>query len=205
MDEPIRLVQTNLRETDTALDPKRLVQQIADFPANVLLFGMGGIVAHYPSKVEGHYVSPYLPPGRDTFGEVLKEAHARGIRVIGRFDFSKVAKPVCDAHPEWFFRKANGEPAEYNGLYVTCINGPYYREQAMKILAEALERYDVDGLFFNMFGQPSSDYSGNRLGMCTCESCKSRFQALYKRPLPSTRMQTIVSFWPPRLGKPQWI
>jgi hypothetical protein len=33
----------------------------------------------------------------------------------------------------------------------------------MKILAKALERYDVDGLFFNMFGQPWSDYSGNRL------------------------------------------
>jgi hypothetical protein len=186
MDEPIRLVQTNLRETDTALEPKRLVQQLADFPANVLLFGMGGIVAHYPTKLNSHYRSPHLPPGRDTFGEVLKEAHARGIRVIGRFDFSKVAKPVYDAHPEWFFRKANGEPAEYNGLYATCINGVYYREEAMKILSEALDSYEVDGLFFNMFGQPSSDYSGNRYGMCACESCRSRFQALYKRPLPST-------------------
>ena len=67
-----RLVQTNLRETDTALDPKRLVQQLGDFPANVLLMGMGGIAAHFPSKVESHYVSPHLPPGRDTFGEVLE-------------------------------------------------------------------------------------------------------------------------------------
>lgn len=185
MDQPFRLVQTNLRETDTAVDPRRLVQQLADFPANVVLFGMGGIAAHYPTKVDSHYTSPYLPAGRDTFGEVLKEAHARGIRVIGRFDFSKVAKPVFDAHPEWFFRKANGEPAVYNGLYATCINGAYYRAEATKILTEALERYDVDGLFFNMWGQPSSDYSGNRYGLCTCESCKSRFQALYGRPLPS--------------------
>ena len=94
------------------------------------------------------------------FGEVLRNAHARHIRVVGRFDFSKTQKAVFDAHPEWFFRKANGEPVIYNGLYSTCINGGYYREQAMKILAEALERYDVDGLFFNMFGNQSRDYSG---------------------------------------------
>ena len=147
--------------------------------------GMGGIAAHFPSKVESHYVSPHLPPGHDTFGEVLKEAHAHKIRVIGRFDFSKVAKPIYDAHPDWFFRKANGEPATYNGLYATCINGAYYREQTLKILGEALERYDVDGLFFNAPGQPASDYSGNRYGMCTCDSCKTRFQAMYHRPLPS--------------------
>lgn len=104
MTDPFRLIQTNLRETDTALDPKRLAQELADFPANVLLFGMGGIAAHYPTKIETHHRSPHLPPGRDTFGEMLKEAHARKIRVIGRFDFSKVAKPIYDAHPDWFFQ-----------------------------------------------------------------------------------------------------
>ncbi|MCC7176230.1 MAG: hypothetical protein IT159_13650 [Bryobacterales bacterium] len=185
MEEPFRLLQTNLRETDTALDPQKLVQQVADFPANVLLFGMGGIVAHHPTQVDFHYPSRYLPPGRDTFGEVLKAAHARGIRVIGRFDLSKTQKPVYDAHPEWFFVRGNGEPVMYNGLYSTCINGGYYRGQAMKILAEALDRYDVDGLFFNMFGNPSSDYSGNPTGHCHCDSCKRRFQERFGRPLPS--------------------
>lgn len=185
MEEPFRLVQTNLRETDSGLDAKRLVEQIADFPANVLLFGMGGIVAHYDTAIDFHRRSPHMPPGQDTFGEVLEEAHARGIRVIGRFDFSKAPKLAFDTNPDWFFRKENSEPAIYNGLYATCING-YYREPAMQILTEALESYDVDGLFFNMFGQPSSDYSGNRLGLCHCENCQRRFQADYGRPLPST-------------------
>ena len=43
----------------------------------------------------------------------------------------------------------------------------------------------MDGLFFNAPGQPGLDYSGNRYGMCTCDSCKTRFQAMYHRPLPS--------------------
>ena len=186
MNEPIRLIQTNLRETDSTLDAARLAQQVAGFPANILLFNMGGIVAQYPTTVPFHYASPYLPPGRDLFGEMLKEAHARRIRVIGRFDFSKTQKPVFEAHPEWFFRRTNGAPAIYNGLYSACINGGYYRDHAPKILIEALERYDVDGLFFNMFGNPSADYSGNSMGPCQCDSCKTRFRARYGRPLPAT-------------------
>ena len=172
MHEPVLLLQTNLHETDSVLDTKRLAQQVADFPANTLLFNMGGIVAHYPTRVEFHYASPHLPPGRDMFGEMLKEAHARGIRVIGRFDLSKTQKPVFDAHPEWFFKRVNGEAAIYNGLYSACINGSYYREHAIKILTDALERYDVDALFFNMFGNPAADYSGIPMGPCQCDSCK---------------------------------
>ena len=123
MTEPIRWVQTNLRQTDAALDAKRLVEQLADMRANVVLESMGGIVAFYPTTTEFHYPSPQLPPGRDTFGDILREAHARKIRVVGRFDFSKTQKAVFDAHPEWFFRQASGEPVVYNGLYSTCIDG----------------------------------------------------------------------------------
>lgn len=194
MDEPIRLIQTNLRETDTALDPARLVRQLEEYSANALLFGMGGIVAHYPTKVEFHYPSPHLPPGRDTFGDVLRLAHARGIRVIGRFDLSKAQKAVYDAHPEWFFQKANGEPVVYNGLYSTCINGGYYREHALTILTEALERYDVDGLFFNMFGNPAADYSGVPTGNCHCANCKRRFREIYGRDLPAGRDPAYSEF-----------
>ncbi|MDE3198531.1 MAG: hypothetical protein KGN84_19440, partial [Acidobacteriota bacterium] len=184
MTEPIRWVQTNLRETDASLDAGRLVAQLSDMKANVLLFGMGGIVSYYPAQAEFHYPSPYLPPGRDLFGDVLRKAHDRHIRVVGRFDFSKTQKRVFDAHPEWFFRQANGEPVVYNGLYSTCINGGYYREQAMRILAEALDRYAVDGLFFNMFGNQSRDYSGREVGLCHCAACQRKYRAMFHKDLP---------------------
>ena len=185
MTEPIRLVQTNLRETDTALDPGRLVSQLIDFRANCLLIGMGGIVAHYPTKVEHHVVSPHLPPGRDMFGEVLELAHKNRIRVIGRFDFSKASKPGFDAHPEWFFRTSTGKPVVYNGLYSTCIAGGYYAEKAMEILAEALTNYDVDGLFFNMFSNPTTDYSGVAVGSCHCDACGRMYREQTGRELPA--------------------
>jgi hypothetical protein len=186
MDEPIRFLQTNISEKDSTLDPSRLINQVADFPANTFLFNMGGIVAQYPTQVPFHYASPHLPPGRDLFGDVVKLAHARGMRVVGRFDLSKTQKAVYDAHPEWFFERIDGKPAIYNGLYSVCINGGYYREHALKILGEALDRYEVDGLFFNMFGNPSSDYSGQPMGPCHCAVCQDRFHGRFGRPLPKT-------------------
>src|SRR3954452_4476257 len=184
MKEPVRWVQTNLRETDATLDADRLVNQLADMKANVLLVGMGGIAAFYPTETPFHYPSPDLPTGTDLFRAVLEKSHARGIRVVGRFDFSKTRKAAFDAHPEWFFRKANGEPAIYNGLYSTCINGGYYGEQAMKILTEGLEKYVVDGLFFNAFGNQARDYSSNEVGLCHYDVCQRKFQGMYHRPIP---------------------
>ncbi len=186
MREPIRWVQTNLRQTDAGLNATHLIDQLVRMRANVLLEGMGGIAAYYPTTTEFHYPSPQLPPGRDMFGDVLREAHAHHIRVVGRFDFSKTPKAVFDAHPEWFFRQANGEPVIYNGLYSTCINGGYYRVQAMKILSEALEKYDVDGLFFNMFGNQSRDYSGRAVGLCHCDTCKRLYREQFHKAIPDT-------------------
>jgi hypothetical protein len=185
MREPIRWVQTNLRQVDATLDAKRLAEQLADMRANVILMGMGGIVSYYPTAVQFHYPSPDLPAGRDMFGDVLRECHARKIRVVGRYDLSKTPKAVFDAHPEWFFRQANGEPVIYNGLYSVCINGGYYREQGMKILAEGLDKYDVDGLFFNAFGNQARDYSGRQVGLCHCDVCKAKYRELYHKDIPA--------------------
>jgi hypothetical protein len=184
MTTPVRWLQTNLRQTDSATDPARLVEDAARFRANVLHVNMGGIVAQYPTRVPFHYPSPHLAPGKDFFGDVVRLAHARGIRVVGRFDFSKTPKAVYDAHPEWFFRQANGDPVVYNGLYSTCINSVWYSRHILEILAEALERYEVDGLFFNMFGNQDRDYSGKFVGHCHCDECKRKFREMYRRDLP---------------------
>ena len=186
MTEPIRWLQTNLRETNSALDPKQFVEDVANFNVNVLMMNAGGIAAHYPSNVQYEYVSPYLPKGHDMFGEVLKEAHARHIRVVSRWDFSKTHKDVYDAHPEWFFKMADGQPAIYNGLYLACINGDWYLKKAIEILTEALDRYDVDGCFFNMFSNPATDYSERQLGLCHCDSCERLYRARFNRSVPET-------------------
>ena len=92
--------------------------------ANVFLCNMGGIVG---AVSHGRGVSlsaaSSFRRGAICLAKCLKEAHARKIRVIGRFDLSKTEKPVYDAHPEWFFMRTNGQPHVFNGLYSACING----------------------------------------------------------------------------------
>ena len=162
MTEPVSLIQTNLRETDSSLDPDALIEQVKRFPANTLLFSVGGITAHYPTTVAFHYPSDFLPKDRDLVDEVVKKAHQNNIRVIARFDFSRTRQAVYEAHPEWFYtKKGGGGVKDDNNLYSICINGAYYHEKALEILTEALGRYEVDGVFFNWFGNLSRDYHGN--------------------------------------------
>jgi hypothetical protein len=186
MIEPIRWLQPNLRETDAALNPNKFIEDVANFNANVLMMSAGGISALYPSEVQYEYVSPYTPKGQDTFGDVLREAHARKIRIVSRWDFSKTRKDVYDAHPDWFFKMADGQPAIYNGLYLACINGGWYRQKSIEILTEALDRYDVDGCFFNMFSNPTTDYSGHYLGLCHCGNCERLYLERFHRDVPDT-------------------
>lgn len=193
MREPLRWVQTNVREVDASLDAQALVAEAARLKANVLHFNMGGIAATYPTRVQ-HHIEGRRLKGRDLFGEVLREAHARGIRMVGRFDFSKTRPEVFQAHPEWFFRKADGAPVIYNELHSVCINGGYYREKAMEILTEALELYPVDGLFFNMFGNQSTDYSGVFVGHCHCDECRRLYRERFTRDLPA-KMDPEYQAW----------
>ena len=46
----------------------------------------------------------------------------------------------------------------YNGQVHTCVNGGYQQEYMFEILGEAVDRYPLDGVFFNMIGYQRSDY-----------------------------------------------
>ena len=104
--------------------------------------------------------------------------------LVGRFDMSKATRIAYEAHPDWFVHNAKGQPLEYNGTYQACVNGGWYQDYAFRIIEEALGKYDVDGLFFNMFGYTNFTYSGDYFGNCTCENCRTRFREMYGRELP---------------------
>ena len=148
-EKPFRLVQTNLREIDAiTLDPEEYVSMIKDFKATAALFNVGGIVANYPSELEFEYVNPNLR--EDMVGRVLEGLHAEGIAMMGRFDFSKMNEAFAFKNPDWLYKNLKGEFVNYNGQVHTCVNGHYQQEYSLKILSEALTRYELDGVFFNM-------------------------------------------------------
>ncbi len=187
-DNRLRLVQNNLREPDAELEVDLLIRELKSFNANVWMMNAGGIFAFYPSKLAHHYVTPFLK--KDLLGEAIAKAHAEGIRFIARFDFSKAHESIFARQPDWFYRTEDGEAVNYHGIVHTCLNGEYQQRYALDILEEALLHYDVDGVFFNMFGYQNRDYSGNEYGICHCDSCRSRFAAMYGLKLPGRGCQS---------------
>lgn len=177
--KPLRVIQPNLQIKDTAqIDPERLASQMEEMGANTMVFNVGGIYAWYTSQVPHHHVNEFLPTEFDLLHEVIEACHRRNIRFVARFDFSKAEDRVYQQKPQWFVRKADRQPeiigvkrpGEWSLLMSTCANSAYRNEAvAIPVLAEVLDRYDIDGIFFN----------NPQYALCECETCRQKYKLTY--------------------------
>jgi len=179
---PQRLLQTNLREIDATMDVDQYIREVQEFGANIVLFNVGGIVANYPTDLEFHWRNTFMDG--DLVGRVLPKLHAANIKLMGRFDFSKLNEKYANQHPEWLYVSEAGKHVNYNGQVHTCLMGGYQQDYMFKILKEAVTRYPLDAIFFNMIGFPQRDYSRVYHGICQCENCKSSFKEYSGLDLP---------------------
>jgi hypothetical protein len=189
---PIRLIQTNLPEIEADMDTDEYVKSIIEVSANAVLLNVGGIVANYPTDLKYHYKNPYMKG--DLVGTLVEKLQDHNIKVFGRFDFSKVNEVIAAEKPNWLYVGTDGEYVNYNGQVHTCVNGGYQQEYVFRILTEALSTYPLDGIFFNMIGYQTYDYSGNYHGICQCENCKERYKNLTGLALPQQPDQTYWQF-----------
>ncbi len=124
LEEPYRLIQTNLREIDAKdFDVDVFVNSFKDIGANTVLINVGGIVANYYTDLEFHYQNPFLKS--DMIKDVVNRLHQEGIRVMGRFDFSKLNETLAVKKPEWLYKNLKGEEVNYNQQVHTCIIRKY--------------------------------------------------------------------------------
>ena len=179
----LRMIQNNIRDIDVSMNIDLYVQRLEEFGANTCMVNCGGISSFFPSDLPSQTPSPYLKG--DFYGELVEKCHAKGIRVIARFDFSKTHEHLLSEHPDWYARSLKGEIIRYHDTVATCVNGEYQQHESIRILQEALKKYELDGVFFNMFGYQTRDYSGNYVGICQCENCKKRFSEQTGMILPT--------------------
>lgn len=173
----MRWGQTNLTE----IDPKRI--DVDWWRAHWkrtrvqgVVVNAGGIVAYYPTRVPFHRRARDLGD-RDLYGELTRAAHEDGLAVFARMDSNRADQAFYRAHPDWFAHDADGKPYVVTGLYVACVNGPYYREYLPAVLREVVS-YRPEGVTDNNWNGPQ------RHQPCFCEHCERGFRARTGAALP---------------------
>lgn len=190
IDEPIRMALFLYNQYEAPVDTDAFVEKLVDIDANAVVLPTGGVAAFYPTEVEHHVRAPSLPPGRDIVGEIVEKAHARGIYVVARFEWTvNQDQSILAAHPDWVQRDRHGNSPLWNDTHVMCINGGYMQEHIFKIMDEALARYPFDGIFFNYGGGQR-----NAFGPCQCDNCKRLYTTKYGSDLPLQPDAQYIAF-----------
>ena len=170
--------QTNLTE----IDPERYesqfwIRQWKRTKIDAVIVNAGGIVAYYPTSIDGHTTASHLH-GRDLFGTICADARDRGLAVVARIDSSRVSASAAADNSEWLARRANGSPYRIGEHYAVCVNSSYYLHHLPTILQEILERYEPDGVADN-------SWSGlDRRNICYCAVCQQAFGEYSGAALP---------------------
>ena len=182
---PWRVIQPNFREIDTKdFNEEAFLASLKDFSCNAVMLNAAGPIASYPTALPDHSRSAYLD-GFD-LKRLVERCHENGVKVIARTDFSKIPVAVYERHPDWAYRKPDGEPLIYNGFVQTCLSGGYQGGYMDEILKEMFQKIPFDGIYCNM-GTATGvivDYSMNRHGPCQCEACRRAFKAQYGMDVP---------------------
>ena len=174
---PFRLFQTNLLEPDADMDVEATLDFIEDMGCNVWLVNGGGILSFYPTELEHQTRNPWLDrrPSGDLFGDAVEAGHRRGIKVMARMDFSKVNEAVADRHPDWLFVRPDGARQAAEGQVSVDPSGAYYQEKLLEVVDEMIDRYPLDGFFFNRAGFNEYDYAMHYHGVSQSEASKKGF------------------------------
>lgn len=161
----LRVIQVNLPDYEAAsLQPDSLVEDLVNYSANTVIINAGGIMAFYPTRLPFQYTNPYMKA--DMLGDVITKCHRKNIKVIVRFDFSRVHESIFRAHPDWCYLSPSGERIINSNMYAVSINGPYVQLHAFDIIREVLDLYAIDGIFLNMPGyQTRNAYEGKYYGI----------------------------------------
>lgn len=176
--QALRWGQTNLTEIDPLrFDTAWWRAHWRRTAVQGVVINAGGIVAYYPTQVPLHRRAAHLG-ARDLLGELRQAAREEGLAVLARMDSNRADETFHRAHPDWFAQDAAGQPYRVTGLYVACVNGPYYDEHIPAILREVAARYRPEGFTDNNWNGPTRDQP------CFCANCERKFRARTGASIP---------------------
>jgi hypothetical protein len=146
-----------------------------------VVYAMGHVgLSLFPSRVAPNHKGL---KGRDAFGETVAACHARGIGV------SAYTSVIFDNwayrhNPDWKIILVDGTPAAEQSRYGVCCPNSPYRDYAAAFTRELCERYEFEGIRFDMTFWPH---------VCYCRHCRARFKKDAGGEIP-----TVVNWDDPR-------
>lgn len=127
--------------------------------------------SYYPTNVGRRHAAL---GGRDLFGEQLRAAHARGIRVLAYFS-NMWDTAAAGSHPNWRLEVSESRGSTGRWPALCLLSG--YRQLALEQVSEIARRYPIDGLWSDIL----------TAGPCVCRRCQAAFEDLHGRPMPGSR------------------
>lgn len=156
-------------------DPQQYADALAESRAqSVVCYCQSHVgLFNYPTNIGKQHGAFH---GRDMLAEMIRACHARRIAVVlyCSLIFDRWA---ADQHPEWRITRWDGQIHGEGGRHgVLCINSPY-RDYVKSFVQEICDRYDFEGIRFDMTFWPA---------VCYCPHCKKRFAEEVGGDIPQT-------------------
>lgn len=130
---------------------------------SIVCYGMSHVgLFNFPTKVGQQHRGLR---GRNVLGEMIEKCHAHDIAVVIYVSliFDRWAG---DNHPDWRMITHAGKPQGEGGRHgLACPNSPY-REYVRSFTEEICQKFDFEGMRFDMTFWPS---------LCYCQHCQKRF------------------------------
>lgn len=128
---------------------------------------------NYPTKV-GRQHAAFR--GRNMMQEMIDACHEHDIAVV-LYCSLIFDRDAADTHPEWRMRTWEGKIQGEGGRHgVLCVNSPY-REYVRQFTEEICEKFNFEGIRFDMTFWP---------WLCYCDHCRERFDEEVGGELPTT-------------------
>lgn len=155
---------------DGGLSPEQIDQTIEwakQANINVLQFQVRRVGdAYYNSAYEPRATNIRGDAGFDPLGYIIRKGHANGMQVHAWINTYRTwtgtkaptdPKHVVNRHPEWLSRDIAGAVSDGRETYLDP-GAPGVREYLVKIVADILGKYDVDGIMLDYIRYPGRKY-----------------------------------------------
>lgn len=159
-----------------AFDPGRIAEKIRETGADSAVLFTKCQYGNFYTRIAGEYLHPGLG-NVDLFEELAARLRPNGVKVIAYYSVAWDEK-IAAKHPEWLTASSAGERGN-SGLHwkTLCINSPY--AEVVKRHLRLIASKPIDGIWIDM------TIIGD--GNCYCEHCRSKFSAIFGKPMPADR------------------